>query len=126
MSWKKILKSERPPPFDPFDVEGSKKRMRDWEKRNPENAKKAKRLKLAQYKARLRMAVGKHGKNSEEVQRMGIGFMKTNPTEEELDEIMEYFENLEDKPESKKRTLLDELREKQKRAKAELDSKRDR
>tara|TARA_R100000544_G_C2218081_1_gene55774 strand:+ start:58 stop:438 length:381 start_codon:yes stop_codon:yes gene_type:complete len=126
MSWKKILKSETPPPFDPFDVEGSKKRFKDWEKSNPENAKKAKRLKLAQYKAALRMNVGQHGKNSEEVQDLGVRFMKTNPTEKELDDIMEFFKNLKDKDETKQQTAMDELRAKQKKAKAELDSKRDR
>jgi hypothetical protein len=50
--------------------------------------------------------------------------MARNPTEKEIDEIMEYFEKLEEKP--KPRTDMDELREKQKRAKEELDSKRDR
>ena len=49
--------------------------------------------------------------------------MASNPTEKEIDEMMEYFEKLEDK--SKPRTSMDELREKQKRAKEELDSKRD-
>jgi hypothetical protein len=69
------------------------------------------------------MLVGKHGKDSKEVQELGEKFMASNPTEKEINEIMEYFENLEEKP--KPRTPMDELREKQKRAKAELDSKRD-
>ena len=80
-------------------------------------------LKIKQYKAMLRMLVGKHGKDSKEVQELGEKFMASNPTEKEIDEIMAYFEKLEDKP--KPRTPMDELREKQKRAKEELDSKRD-
>ena len=81
-------------------------------------------LKVKQYQAMLRMTVGKHGKDSKQVEKLGLKFMKTKPSEEELDEIMDYFESLEDKPEEK--NPMDELREKQKRAKAELDSKRDR
>jgi|9_EtaG_2_1085328.scaffolds.fasta_scaffold11036_8 hypothetical protein len=80
-------------------------------------------LKIKQYQAMLRMLVGKHGKDSKEVQELGEKFMASNPTEKEINEIMAYFEKLEDKP--KPRTSMDELREKQKRAKAELDSKRD-
>ena len=81
-------------------------------------------LKIAQYKAMLRVLVGEHGKDSEKIQELGEKFMASNPTEKEIDEIMAYFEKLEDKP--KPRTSMDELREKQKRAKEELDSKRDR
>jgi pyruvate-formate lyase-activating enzyme len=81
-------------------------------------------LKIKQIQAMLRMLVPEHGKDSKEVQELGRKFMATNPTEEEIDEVMEYFEKLEEKP--KPRTPMDELREKQKRAKEELDSKRDR
>jgi len=81
-------------------------------------------LKIKQFQAMLRMLVGKHGKDSKQVQELGEKFMASNPTEKEIDEIMDYFEKLEDK--SKPRTDMDELREKQKRAKEELDSKRDR
>jgi len=81
-------------------------------------------LKVKQFQAMLRMTVGKHGKDSKEVEKLGLKFMATKPSEEEIDEIMEYFETLEDKP--KEKTPMDELREKQKRAKEELDSKRDR
>ena len=84
---------------------------------------KKKNLKVLQVKAMLRMIVPKYGKESKEVQELGEKFMAANPTEEEIDEVMEYFEKIEDKP--KPRTSMDELREKQKRAKAELDSKRD-
>jgi len=96
MSWEKILKS----------------------------AKKPQNIKLAQYKAALRMNVGKYGKNSEEVQDLGRNFMKTNPTEKELDDIMEYFGNLKDKAEIKQQTSMDELRAKQKESQRKLDSKR--
>ena len=81
-------------------------------------------LLVPQFKAMLRMTVSKYGKDSKEVQELGEKFMSSNPTEEQIDEIMDYFEKLEDKP--KPRTAMDELREKQKRAKKELDSKRDR
>jgi len=81
-------------------------------------------LKIKQYQAMLRMLVGKHGKDSEKVQELGEQFMASNPTEKEINEIMAYFEKLEDKP--KPQTAMDELREKQKRAKKELNSKRDR
>jgi hypothetical protein len=81
-------------------------------------------LMIKQLQAMLRMTVGKHGKESKEVLELGKKFMAQNPTENEIDEMMEYFEELEDK--SKPRTDMDELREKQKRAKEELDSKRDR
>jgi hypothetical protein len=81
-------------------------------------------LMIKQLQAMLRMTVGKHGKESKEVLELGKKFMAKNPTENEIDEMMEYFEELEDK--SKPRTDMDELREKQKRAKEELDSKRDR
>ena len=80
-------------------------------------------LLVPQIKALLRMTVPEYGKDSKEVQELGEKFMARNPTEEQIDEIMEYFEELEDKP--KPRTAMDELREKQKRAKEELDSKRD-
>ena len=85
---------------------------------------KKRNLLVPQVKAMLRMLVPKHGKDSKEVQELGEKFMARNPTEKEIDEIMEYFEKLEEKP--KPRTDMDELREKQKRAKEELDSKRDR
>ncbi len=81
-------------------------------------------LLVPQIKALLRMNVPKYGKDSKQVQELGEKFMARNPTEEQIDEIMDYFEKLEDK--SKPRTAMDELREKQKRAKKELDSKRDR
>ena len=88
------------------------------------NILKGNSLKVKQTQAMLRMLVPKHGKGSKEVQELGEKFMARNPTEKEIDEIMEYFEKLEEKP--KPRTDMDELREKQKRAKEELDSKRDR
>lgn len=81
-------------------------------------------LRFKQLQAMLRMRVGKYGKDSKEVQKLGETFMAGNPTEKEIDEMMEYFEKLEDKP--KPRTPMDELREKKERAKKELDSKRDR
>lgn len=85
---------------------------------------KKRSLKVAQFKAMLRMTVGKHGKDSKEVQKLGEKFMATKPTEEELDEIMTYFKELEEKP--KPRTSMDELRTKQKESQRKLDSKRDR
>jgi len=80
-------------------------------------------LRFKQFQAMLRMRVGKHGKDSKEVQKLGETFMASNPTEKEIDEMMEYFEKLKDK--SKPRTSMDELKERQKRSKRELDSKRD-
>lgn len=79
-------------------------------------------LRFKQFQALLIMRVGKHGKDSKEVQKLGETFMASNPTEKEIDEMMEYFEKLEDK--SKPRTPMDELKERQKRSKKELDSKR--
>ena len=124
MSWEYILKKD-----------SDYKKGRGYRNASPEKkkeidivmereAKKAKALLVPQFKAMLRITVGKHGKDSKEVQELGEKFMARNPTEEQTDEIMDYFEKLEDKP--KPRTAMDELREKQKRAKAELDSKRDR
>tara|TARA_R110000803_G_scaffold86474_3_gene152900 strand:+ start:10211 stop:10675 length:465 start_codon:yes stop_codon:yes gene_type:complete len=81
-------------------------------------------LKIKQFRAMLRMTVGEHGKNSEEVLELGKKFMASNPTEEEIDEVMDYFETLEDKP--KPRTPMDELKDRQKQSKKELESKRDR
>tara|TARA_R110000737_G_scaffold275767_1_gene282683 strand:+ start:1713 stop:2006 length:294 start_codon:yes stop_codon:yes gene_type:complete len=81
-------------------------------------------LKIKQFRAMLRMTVGEHGKNSEEVLELGKKFMASNPTEEEIDEVMDYFETLEDKP--KPRTDMDELKDRQKQSKKELESKRDR
>lgn len=80
-------------------------------------------LKIKQFKAMLRMTVGKHGKDSKEVQKLGEKFMASNPSEKEIDEIMAYFEKLEDK--SKPRTPMDELKDRQKYSKHILDSKRD-
>jgi|14BtaG_2_1085337.scaffolds.fasta_scaffold00609_8 hypothetical protein len=98
-------------------------RFHKRDKINPDY-KKGSSLKIKQYQAMLRMTVGKYGKDSEQVEELGTKFMATKPSEKEIDEIMDYFESLEDKP--KEKTPMDELREKQKRAKAELDSKRDR
>lgn len=89
-----------------------------------ERVLKKKGLKVAQFKALLRMTVGKHGKDSKEVQKLGEKFMATEPTEKELDEIMGYFKKLEDKP--KPQTNMDELRAKQKESQRKLDSKRGR
>ena len=80
-------------------------------------------LKIKQFQAMLKMLVGRHGKESKEVLELGKKFMATNPTEEEIDEVMEYFEELEDK--SKPRTDMDELRENQRRSKSKLNSMRD-
>jgi hypothetical protein len=80
-------------------------------------------LMIKQLQAMLRMTVGKHGKESKEVLELGKKFMAKNPTENEIDEMMEYFEELEDK--SKPRTDMDELRENQRRSKSKLNSMRD-
>ena len=87
------------------------------------NILKGNSLKVKQYQAMLRMTVGKHRKDSKEVKEIGRKFMATNPTEEEIEEVMEYFKKLKDKP--KPQTSMDELEEKKKRSKAKLDSMRD-
>jgi len=128
MSWQDVLKKEGD------KINPDYKKGKGYRNANPEKQKrideqvgeynkKQSSLKVKQYQAMLRMLVGKHGKDSEKIQELGEKFMASNPTEKEINEIMEYFENLEEKP--KPRTPMDELREKQKRAKAELDSKRD-
>ena len=128
MGWQDVLKKEGDKINSDYKTgKGYRNASPEKRKRIDEQVgqynKKQSSLKVKQYQAMLRMTVGKHGKDSEQVEELGLKFMKTKPSEEELDEIMDYFESLEDKPEEK--TPMDELREKQKRAKAELDSKRD-
>ena len=129
MSWRDVLKKEGDK-IDSNYKEGkgyrnaSPKKQKRIDEQVGEYNKKQSSLKMKQYQAMLRMTVPRYGKNSKEVLELGRKFMETEPSKEELDEIMEYFQSLEDKP--KKKTPMDELREKRERAKAALDSKRDR
>ncbi len=128
MSWEYILKKDsdykKGRGYRNASPEKRKKVDRIMERLLREDAEKAKALLVPQFKAMLRINISKYGKDSKEVQELGEKFMSSNPTEEQIDEIMDYFEKLDDKP--KPRTAMDELREKQKRAKKELDSMRDR
>jgi hypothetical protein len=124
MSWTNILKKDSDYKKGKGYRNASPEKQKEIDKVMEREAKKKRDLLVPQIKAMLRMLVPKHGKDSKEVQELGEKFMARNPTEKEIDEIMEYFEKLEEKP--KPRTDMDELREKQKRAKEELDSKRDR
>lgn len=122
--WQDILKKDSDYKKGKGYRNASPEKQKEIDKVMEREAKKVRALLVPQFKAMLRMTVGKYSKDSKEVQELGEKFMASNPTEKEIDEIMDYFEKLEDKP--KPRTSMDELREKQKRAKAELDSKRDR
>jgi len=124
VGWEYILKKDSDYKKGRGYRNASPEKQKEIDRVMEREAKKAKALLVPQFKAMLRMTVGKHGRDSKEVQELGEKFMASNPTEEQIDEIMDYFEKLEDKP--KPRTAMDELREKQKRAKKELDSKRDR
>jgi|TARA_R110002012_G_scaffold320784_1_gene545548 hypothetical protein len=124
VGWEYILKKDSDYKKGRGYRNASPEKQKEIDRVMEREAKKAKALLVPQFKAMLRMTFGKHGKDSKEVQELGEKFMASNPTEEQIDEIMDYFEKLEDKP--KPRTAMDELREKQKRAKKELDSKRDR
>lgn len=124
MSWQDVLKKDSDYKKGRGYRNASPEKQKKVDRIMEREAKKAKALLVPQFKAMLRMNVSKYGKDSKEVQELGEKFMSSNPTEEQIDEIMDYFEKLEDKP--KPRTAMDELREKQKRAKKELDSKRDR
>ena len=124
MNWQDILKKDSDYKKGEGYRNASPEKQKEIDEVMEREAKKARALLVPQIKALLRIYVGQHGKDSKEVQELGEKFMAKNPTEEEIDEMMEYFEKLADKP--KPRTAMDELREKQKRAKQELDSKRDR
>ena len=123
MNWQDILKKDSDYKKGKGYRNASPEKQKEIDEAYKREAKKRRDLLVPQFKAMLRMIVPKYGKESKEVQELGEKFMAANPTEEEIDEVMEYFEEIEDKP--KPRTSMDELREKQKRAKEELDSKRD-
>jgi hypothetical protein len=123
MSWEDILKKDSDYKKGKGYRNASPEKQKEIDEAYERKAKKERALLVPQIKALLRMNVPKYGKDSKQIQELGEKFMARNPTEEQIDEVMEYFEKLEEKP--KPRTAMDELREKQKRAKAELDSKRD-
>ena len=124
MSWQDVLKKDSDYKKGRGYRNASPEKQKEIDRVMEREAKKEKDLLVPQIKALLRMNVPKYGKDSKQVQELGEKFMARNPTEEQIDEVMEYFEKLEEKP--KPRTAMDELREKRKRAKEELDSMRDR
>jgi len=123
MNWQSVLKKDSDYKKGKGYRNASPEKQKEIDKLMEREAKKKRDLLVPQIKAMLRMLVSKHGKDSKEVQELGEKFMARNPTEKEIDEIMAYFEKLEDK--SRPRTPMDELKERQKRSKRELDSKRD-
>jgi len=127
MSWQDILKNDSDyksrKKYKDLSPEKQKELDEKYDRLMPKLQAKRRSLEIKQYQAMLRMLVGKHGKDSEEVLDLGKKFMAINPTEEEIDGLMNYLEELPDKP--KPRTPMDEFKDRQKLSQQYLDSMRD-
>ena len=77
------------------------------------------------WNLRLMFAVGKHGKGSEEVMEVWNNYMKTNPSQEEQEEYIAYYDSIKEKekPKTQREKEVEQFRERQRRAIEDLERK---